>query len=308
MWLLTGCKEEIDDREPSPDYTGNGCIFTFDETKVYLELDPTQGITMYNIPVSRSNTKQSEFNIIVKEKDSAFEVPAKVTFTGENLSSLLTISFNLKAAQGVEHKLSLAVNDYNPYLDDDDLQRFVCNMSLFFIPWSDVKTGILVGNVVDAFFDIGADEGLPFSADYKTAKMPDGTTKLRILNPYCSVATDYYNQDYGIYNGFPVNDGSEFTPGEEHNIDFTISEDNMVSFKTTNLGIDYGYGNFYITMSKGGEVAFDSETESFSFEPGAIGVAMANYNSGAFYLSATEFSFYLDPDKYCASHPVTPAP
>lgn len=167
---------------------------------------------------------------------------------------------------------------------------------------AEIRTGVFVDQTVGPAFGLSA---YAWYVKYQIVEQPDGSQKIRIHNPYASIAT---SQDAdGIYDGNPWTEEGDVDESRPFNFDLLVSKEGEVTFPDlyTYLGIGWGdyteqcfvdyargrgaagtYGRF---ESEKGKIIFDAQDNSMLFGAGgkiyAIQANFLFYESKAAYLN-----------------------
>lgn len=313
--LLTGCKESIDDRGPSPEYTGTPCEVYFESATIKEEYKPEDGATMYNVPVKRSNTSCNSFELTVSDDaDECFvNVPTTVTFAGESLEGLITLEFPT-AKENVEHTITLTVvsKELNPYAER--LGSRQCTFTFSIADWSEVKTCIVQDGLFVKLLNDGSEID-PFYAQYQELNASDGSKKFRLLAPYRTLGLNA--DENGIYDGFPLWNKSAYTqlwsgtPAGDYYFNINVDKDGKAKVPYQVLGLDLTAVGAPTNSTEVGMLktsldgVYDVTKENIVFEDGTFAICF----DGDIYNYSAEMKIWFDKDKFLASQvPSEPNP
>lgn len=297
---MTACSD-VPDREPSPEIPANCNGVYFDENyKIIKELEP-EAATIIDVKISREkSTEAIDVPLkVIEDKNNVFSVPESVSFAAGESTTTVSISFN-NAPLGVTHKLLWA-------LEGEDVNVYSQNISTIQVEvtrvkWDPIDTTILVDALVGKFYGVGYP--MPFYVTGELATYPDGSQRVRLLNPYNSgVATG--NDADGIYDAYPYNDPGDLLDKEiKMIIDIDGDKANM---QNTSLGFAWGYGEFSTgssynlnnTYDQGKAVYDDDGKLSYiEFAKETLFVSMATLNDGAKYLTDRSQYIFFSVDAY----------
>ncbi|MBQ8100711.1 MAG: hypothetical protein IJ169_05430 [Paludibacteraceae bacterium] len=273
------------------------------------EISPKAGITSHEVTLEREDAEK-ELTVGLQatvNTDNVFNVPASVTFKAGEKQAVLSIGFS---KMEVGYTYSLAINldmsAINPYVDKydatDNLLLPVYFYSVTPIEYSDLKQGVWVDYIIPPYLaSYGVNVPVTtYYVNYQTAEMPDGTIKLRAINPYFAVPTGDADAD-GIYPEYPMNEEADLLEGAAYNFVMTIYEDGSVELPDTYLGINYGGGATYVVMSQEyGEYDEEAQSIIFSYENEAL-ISLDDY--GMDYAMPAGFELYLSKDAFLAAYP-----
>lgn len=297
--MLVGCKEK-DNWTPGLEVSPNAQTLFFevcDETGI--ECDPADPITEWPVVVSRTDAKLNECQValqVLENTDEVYTVPAMVAFAEGETEALVTIQVGqMKPGQLYKLRMMLSMEAINPYTELSEVcagSSVVYEMSINPIPWSEVRQGVIEDGLIDDWFGTGM---WAFYADYQIAEMPDGSTKIRILNAYNRPCMAEEPDELGIWEAYPY-----MAPGDELEGDYVISleidEDGNAFMPLAELGFDWGYGSFWVKTASAygywnGKVAY------FAGDDGALATCMVDY-SPSFYVCAKDWSFFVSAEEY----------
>lgn len=202
LLTFTACSEDIE-REPSPIVDPNcpGAYFLTDNNYA-IELEPEAPLEM-TLTIGRTNTESAE-NVkieVLSNSENVFEVPETVTFEAGQAEAPLNIKFpNAEIGISYSYELKFAEGSYNPYAN----QQTYVSGSMIRIKWNPIETSIYTDGIVSAIY--GVDYPLTWYITSEYAEFPDGSMRIRMLNPYQGATA---NPDAnGIWNGYPYVDES----------------------------------------------------------------------------------------------------
>ena len=199
---FTACSDDIE-REPSPVVDPNcpGVYFSADNNYA-LELEPESALEM-TLMVERTNTESAATVKVevLSNSENVFEAPETVSFEAGEAEAPLTIKFpNAEIGVAYNYALKFEEGAYNPYVD----QLNYVSGSLIRIKWNPLETAIYTDGMISAVYGVDYPLSCFVTAEY--AEFPDGSMRVRILNPYQG-ATANPDAD-GIWNGYPYVDES----------------------------------------------------------------------------------------------------
>lgn len=307
FWVMAVCGltmaacSDVPDREPSPEIPANCNGVYFDEDyNIVKELEP-EAATIIDVKISRE--KSTEAIVVplkvIEDKNNVFSVPESVSFAAGESTTTVSISFP-NAPLGVTHKLLWA-------LEGDDVNVYSQNISeikveVTRVKWDPINTTILVDGLVDKFY------GVPYPTSfYVTGELttyPDGSQRVRLLNPYNSGVATGKDAD-GIYDAYPYNDPGDLLDKEiKMIIDLDGDKANM---QNTSLGFAWAYGEFSTGSSYNlnnkydqGKVVYDDNDKLsyIEFAKETLFVSMAEYNDGGKYLTGSSLYIFFSVDAY----------
>ncbi len=270
--LLTfaACSDDIE-REPSPvvDPDCQGAYFAADNTYAY-ELDP-ESPTSITLTVARTNTEAAAtIGIeVLTNTENIFEIPESVSFEAGQSEADITLNFpNAEIGASYSYELKLEEGSYNPYVEE----TLYAAGDVIRIKWNEFDTAIYTDGMVGTVY--GVDYPLSWYVNAAWAEFPDGSMRVRVLNPYCEA---FNVDDNGIYDGFPYVDATMIT---NNNVQMIINT-NANRTEATMDYFDFGcflnpddgnliggtaYGIFQGTTDDFplGEVDYDAEAEQLN--------------------------------------------
>lgn len=211
-----------------------------------LELDPEENITSHTVTIGRLDASAA-LNVPLKvtvNTDGVFSVPESVDFAAGDNQTTFTFNFaNMQIGSTYTLRLEIDGSLYNPYKHDtlltgEQLIPFY-EYQATLIKYEPAE-GIFYDDIITGYAGL---DRVAWTVTYETATLPSGVKKMRIINPYHSIATAV--DEDGVYNGCPFNDAENLLEEGDYNIYLTI-KDNKATLETSYLGIDYGYGPMYV--------------------------------------------------------------
>lgn len=260
------------------------------------ELDPEAGIKSHDVIIERKDTKSAltvKLNV-TENTDKAFDIPASVTFEAGKAQAVITVKFN-KMEIGGTYKFGIAADlaALNPYTLDVNAAGNP-NVPFYEYEATLIKyengEGVIVDDAIIAS-TFGVAPSVAWTAKFQIAQLPSGNYKIRVLSPYCTVATAM--DDNGIYDGYPYNAPEDFDASQPYNLSMVIDPvAQEVTMDDYIMGVDWGYGMMGV-YNYGGEAVgeFDAEAERIEFSAAdkalvfAMGSDLYNYAGFRFYLS-----------------------
>ena len=207
MLTFAACSDDIE-RDPSPivDPDCQGAYFAADNTYEY-ELEP-ESPTSITLTVARTNTADAATVGIevLTNAENVFEVPESVSFEAGQSEADITLNFpNAEIGTSYSYELKLEEGSYNPYAD----QTLYAAGEVIRIKWNEFETAIYTDGMVSTVYSV--EYPLSWYVDADWAEFPDGSMRIRVLNPYCEA----FNVDAnGIYDGFPHVDATMITSND----------------------------------------------------------------------------------------------
>ena len=294
-FALVGCEKNTPWEPGEPATTKQFIYFPVAE-ELAQELDPEAKVTSHDVIIERKDTKSAltvKLNV-TENTDKAFDIPASVTFEAGKAQAVITVKFN-KMEVGSTYKFAIAADlaALNPYALDlnaagnPNVPFYVYEATL--IKYEDGE-GVIVDDAIIAS-TFGVAPSVAWDAKYQIAELPNGNYKVRVLSPYCTVATAM--DDNGIYDGYPYNAPEDFDSSKPYNLSMVIDPvAQEVTMDDYIMGVDWGYGMMGL-YNYGGEAVgkFDAKKERILFDAAnkslvfAMGSDLYNYGGFRFYLS-----------------------
>ncbi len=297
VFTFTACEKTVE-REPSPLDVPGTVMFTSAGGTYELNMskDPLETtVTLFRT----SNIDKPDTILLKVEADPVFVIDPKVVFSPGDKQASIKVAFPTgEADQTYSFKLSIPEGKTSPYLAGQAVFEYTVKLVL----WSEIRTGVWEDQTIGPAFNMAA---IAWYVKYQVAEQPDGSTKVRILNPYACYAT---GQDAdGIYDGFAYNDEGDVDESQDYNFILNVATSGEVRFTDieTFLGIswssytdmaffDYAaykgnpgtYGRFEKEKSK---IVFDAQDNS-----------MITELAGSLYGIQVNFQFYLSKAAYLA--------
>ena len=317
MLTFAACSDDME-REPSPtvDPDCQGAYFAADNTYKY-ELDP-ESPTSITLTVARTNTEAAAtIGIeVLSNTENIFEVPESVSFEAGQSEADITLNFpNAEIGTSYNYELKLEEGSHNPYADE----TLFAAGDVIRIKWNEFDTAIYTDGMVSAGY--GVEYPMSWYVDAQWTELPDGSMRVRVLNPYCEA---FNVDDNGIYDGFPYVDATMIT---NNNVQMIINTD-VNRTEATMPYIDFGcflnesegnlmggtaYGVFGTSIDEFplGVVDYDAEAEqlnSIIFGENSLFFSIATVwaqGSGYIATNPTTLFFSLEAwQEYQAEHPV----
>lgn len=293
LFAFTSCSDDIV-REPSPTVDPNCQGAYFVENNEYdYEFEP-DAATQFTLMIGRTNTESAAtvgIEVIVNS-ENVFQVPESVSFEAGQEEAPLTITFpNAEVGVTYNYELKFAEGAYNPYTE---ATTYVAGQVMR-VKWDPIDTTIMIDGLVPTFFQA------PYPvAHYVTGEhtvLPDGTERVRLLNPYAPATNIDSN---GIYIGYPNNVDTDMTDREVV-LTINISNTTATIGTTTLLGFNWGYGEFFC-----GTVYPGLSSDSSTYPPGVVtkddegNLVSIVFGASSMYVGMTE---YEDGGAFVSSNP-----
>ena len=166
---------------------------------------------------------------------------------------------------------------------------------------AEIRTGVLVDQTVGPAFGIGVNA---WFVEYQTVENPDGSWRLRMLNPYANYASGPADED-GVFDGNPWTEEGDVDTSKDYNFVLNISPDGEVTFPDLYTYLGIGWGDYteqcFVDYARGrgvagtygryekenGKIVFDAQDNTMLFGAGGkIYGVQANF---VFYLSKAAF-------------------
>ncbi len=167
---------------------------------------------------------------------------------------------------------------------------------------AEIRTGVFVDQTVGPAFGLSA---YAWYVKYQVVEQPDGSQKIRIHNPYASVAT---SQDAdGIFDGNPWTEEGDVDKSRPFNFDLLVSKEGEVTFPDLRTYLGIGWSDYteqcFVDYARGRGTAgtygrFESEKGKIIFD--AQDNSMLFGAEGKLYSIQANFLFYLSKDAFMA--------
>ena len=243
--LLASCNQNVPSYEPGEPATTDDFVYFPVSAELGTETDPESGITSHEFVIERKDaTEELTINLeVIENTQSIFELPTTVTFAAGEKQKTLTAKFGeMEIGSTYKFALKVDLSQINPYLLDTtelgELNVPVYEFETTLIKYTPAE-GVFVDDIIAQYFGL---ERAAWLVTYEVAELPNGSKKIRIVNPYTGAATGV-NED-GIYDANPYNDPGDGMEGN-YNIQMTVTEEGDVEIEDFYMGIDYGYGPMY---------------------------------------------------------------
>ena len=179
MLTFAACSDDIE-RDPSPivDPDCQGAYFAADNTYEY-ELEP-ESPTSITLTVARTNTTDAATVGIevLTNAENVFEVPESVSFEAGQSEADITLNFpNAEIGTSYSYELKLEEGSYNPYAD----QTLYAAGDVIRIKWNEFETAIYTDGMVSTVYSV--EYPLSWYVNAAWAEFPDGSMRIRVLNP-----------------------------------------------------------------------------------------------------------------------------
>ncbi len=300
--LFVGCEDEISYEKGPISSVEDAVYFLGDEMDI--EIEPTDAEETHEVTIVRTNYENA-LTVplkVVTNTDNVFKVPETISFdAGEEETTIEVTYQGLEAGKTyyLQFEVDQSKIELNPYKDcsvkkTGNTALPVYNASITPIAWSEVKTGVLVDGMVLPLYDM---EGVAWYVEYRTADLPSGKKKVRLLNPYNKYPTDENPDDAGIYQALPWNEPGDIDATKDYNFNMEIDGE-KVSIVTGYLGITWMNNTMMrfvgVVDAEGNRIPgkYDADAGSIVFEK-ALGIMPGN--GGAYYAG---FSFFFTKDAY----------
>lgn len=291
--------------QPGPQATTDEFVYFPSPYAMGLELDPDAKIDHQDIVIARTkaDTVLEVRLIVTKNTDGVFTLPDSVRFETGELQKVITAQFDTTMQVGSTYAFEVSVDmaNVNPYalLADADEKPLspTYNYEATLIKYVP-GIGVFVDDAVIAS-TFGVDPTLAWYVNYQIAELPSGKRKLRIINPFASMATD--QDEDGILDGYPYNDPGDWDDTKDYNIMLIIDpEDNSVVLESKQvlLGVSWStYGMMFLYDYDGAVGRYSEDSAFVTFDQAdatlvfGMGSSLYNYAGFTFYLSKEA---YLD--------------
>lgn len=306
--ILVGCTKD-NNWTPGPAAPKNAQPLFFPITEdLDIEMDPNNPYSEWEIAVSRYDSTDTypaaTVGIrVLKNTDNVFDVPATITFEAGEADAIIVVGLGEMTIGDTYHlSIAFADADFNPYLDIDQIGGGIAigagcayAMSICPIGWSEVKTGVIQDGLLSEYSGIASDA---WYVQYQMADMPDGSTRVRLINPYNCAATDV-DAD-GIYDGCTLLGPGDVDDTQNINMFMTIQPDGSVAFEDYDTYLDAGYGPIYVVWYDQEMYGTYTEDNSIIF-PLEDEILVAGDDEGLY--CAVGIYFYLSKEAFIESNP-----
>ncbi|MBR1807981.1 MAG: hypothetical protein IJ776_01140 [Paludibacteraceae bacterium] len=239
------CNQNTPTYEPGEPATTNEFVYFPVAAELATETDPEAGVTSHDFVIERKDASaELTVNLIITENTgNVFEVPESVTFAAGEKQKTLTAKFGqMEIGSTYKFGVKVDLSQINPYvLDTTELGE--PNVPVYEYETTLIKytpaVGVFVDEIISVYF--GYDR-YAWYVTYETADLPNGSKKIRILNPYTGVATE--EDENGVFDGNWFNEPGDGMEGD-YNIKMTVTPEGDVEVEDFDMGIDYGYGPMY---------------------------------------------------------------
>lgn len=300
VFTFTAC-ENNPQREPSPEDSPLAVSFTNGgdpAAKVNLAKDPLE--TIVALHRSCNLDKADTIKVTVVEADPVFVIDPVFIFAPGDKEVAHKVTFATGEADSTyTFKLELPENKVSPYLAGHSTFEYTVLLEL----WSEPALGVFVEQTVGPAFGAGVNA---WYVEFQTAENPDGSMRLRMINPYASFKSDDPDAD-GIYDGNPWTDEGDVDESQDYNFVLNISPDGEVRFPDLYTYLGIGWGDYtnqcFVDYARGtgaagtygryekekGKIVFDAKDNSMLWGAG-----------GSIYAVQANFVFYLSKAAYLA--------
>lgn len=311
VFTFTAC-ENNPQRDPSPEDSPLAVSFTNggETVKLNMAKEPLEKIVALHRTCNLD--KADTIKVTVVEADPVFVIDPVFIFAPGDKEVAHKVTFATGEADSTyTFKLELPENKVSPYLAGHSTFEYTVSLEL----WSEPAFGVFVEQTVGPAFGVGVNA---WFVEFQTAENPDGSLRLRMINPYASFATA--KDADGIYDGNPWTSDGDVDESQDYNFVLNISAEGEVTFPgiITYLGIGWGdylkqmfvdwaayqgqagtYGRFDKEKSK---IVFDAKDASLVFGANGgnvytgVNVNFVFYFSKAAYLADQEEPVVVDAD------------
>lgn len=306
-----GCDKNVP-YEPGKPATTDQCIYFPVSAVTGVELDPEAGIDSVNVVVARTNADSalSVLLFVKQNTDNVFIVPDTINFEAGEFTDTITVKFDTTMQVGSTYGFQVQVDldALNPYKIEKDASGKplspTFNYEATLIKYEPGE-GVWVGDYDCLVKYYGIPEGLAWHVDYKLAKLPSGTWKLRIINPYAKLPESAEPDEYGLYDAFPYNTEADLEGGTSP-ANVTLIIDPVKGTATLEKRLNYlgfiwdpSYGEVFLYDYQGAVGTFDAEAGSITFAQ-ADGTLASGEGTTLEVLAG--FRFYFDVESYVADN------
>ena len=306
-----GCEKNVP-YEPGKPATTDQFIYFPVSAVTGVELDPEAGIDSVDVIVARTNADSalSALLFVKQNTDNVFIVPDTIKFAAGELTDTITVKFDTTMQVGNTYGFQLQVDfdALNPYKIQKDASGKalspIYNYEATLIKYEPGE-GVWVGDYDCLVKWYSVPEGLAWHVDYKLAKLPSGTWKLRIINPYAKLPESDEPDEYGLYDAFPYNTEADLK-GATSPANVTLIIDPAKGTATLEKRLNYlgfiwdaSYGEVFLYDYQGAIGKFDAEAGSITFaqEDGTLASG-----EGTTLEVIAGFRFYFDVESYVADN------
>ncbi len=296
--LFVGCEDEISYEKGPLSSVEDAVYFLGDEMDI--EIEPTDAEKTHEVTIVRTNYENA-LTVplkVVTNTDNVFKVPETISFdAGEEETTIEVTYQGLEAGKTyyLQFEVDQSKIELNPYKDcsvkkTGNTALPIYNASITPIAWSETKMGVLVDGMVLPLYEL---EGVAWYVEYRTADLPSGKKKVRLLNPYNKYPTDENPDDAGIYQACPWNAPADIDATKDYNFNMEI-DGKDVSITDAYLGITWMQNTmmrFTVLSDKNGKKltgTYDANAGSIVFEDDALVIWPGN---GKGYYASLSFFF-----------------
>lgn len=283
LTVMVACEEEAV-YTPAQDLT-NAQVYFSNETEkdVKLSMEDTE----LNVAICRANTNGELDVKLEKTGSELMNVPSSVKFAdGENVANI-KVTFDPEAI-GYDNPQTLSIALADSTMATPYGESVFSLTALIPSPWTSLGTATVTEDFMTTFFNVS---NIQFPVEIQENDLTPGY--YRLVNPYTSA--------------FPYNAPEDYDGSQNYYLYIHAENPSAVYIEKTALGVDWGYGQFYMWsladyyMQKG-QTAEDVMAAGYfgtlkegeiTFPVNSLLISMANYKDGAFYQSNTNGLFSI---------------
>ena len=283
LTVMVACEEEAV-YTPAQDLT-NAQVYFSNETEKDVKLSMQD--TELNVAICRANTNGELDVKLEKTGSELMNVPSSVKFAdGENVANI-KVTFDPEAI-GYDNPQTLNIALADSTMATPYGESVFSLTALIPSPWTSLGTATVTEDFMTTFFNVS---NIQFPVEIQENDLTPGY--YRLVNPYTSA--------------FPYNAPEDYDGSQNYYLYIHAENPSAVYIEKTALGVDWGYGQFYMWsladyyMQKG-QTAEDVMAAGYfgtlkegeiTFPVNSLLISMANYKDGAFYQSNTNGLFSI---------------
>ena len=275
------CERDGDDGLTATQLTG--AYFNATQTAFKVE----NGESEYTTWLYRMDTAEARTVALTAEAEG-FTVPAEVSFEAGEESVAVTITADEPFAYGAEYKITLSIADNytTPYGPSSYTFTLTCPP-----PFKSLGMATYREDFITTFF--GADNHV-YEVEIQENETNPG--EFRLVNPYGEA--------------YPENEEGDWDDTQDYYLVIHAEDPDGVYIETQGVGMDWGYGEFYMGSLAGYYLArgaktleelkaegltgtYDKEAGLITFPAETLLIAMADYNDGGLYPANTNGAFLI---------------
>ena len=214
--------------------------------------------------------KTIEFNII-ENTNNMFQV-SPATFADGEHDATFTVDFS-KAELDKTYTLTIKPKSSSSW----DATNNLFSYTVLIEKWNDLGIGLYTDDLVDGVFNT-----VPVDLEVTILEKDSKPGLYRLVYPYGE--------------NYPYNDPGDWDDSKDYNIEIDATDPTAVVIPAQPLGIDWGYGMFWVRSYETGTL----EEGIITFPANGLDVAMANYKDGGwvFYGNPNGAFRVILPGKY----------